>query len=49
MNQSKLEANTCGLREARVSAFKQATNGFGFTSDWIKIKLAREFLANRAA
>ncbi len=36
MNQSKLEANTCGWHEARENVREQVMIGFGFTPDWMR-------------
>ena len=48
MNQSELEANTCGRRQARENACRQVTIGFGYISDWL-IKWREIFLANHKA
>ena len=42
VNQSKVEANTCSLREARENSYEPITVGVGFTSDWLT--KWREFL-----
>ena len=36
VNQSKLEVITRSRHKAREKVHAQATNGFGFTSDWLK-------------
>ena len=42
VNQAKLEANTCSWREARENvASERVMTGFGFRSDWLKKKKAR--------
>ena len=48
MNQSKLEANTCGRGETRENACERDMIGFGSTSDWLT-RWDEFFLANHSA
>ena len=45
VNQSKLEANTWSLHEARENVRQRVTIDFGFTSDWFR-KWREFFLTN---
>ena len=49
MNQSELAAYTCSRRQALENACRQVMIGLGFTSDWLIIKMARDFSANHKA
>ena len=37
VNQSKLEANTCGRQKAREMSVNQATDGFGWLIKWREV------------
>ena len=43
MNQSQFLVITCNLLKAREKLREQPAIGFGFASNWLKKKMARDF------